>query len=70
MLTVVPARRLMSNVFPAGTVNELMLTVVHLTAAATSSSDAIVPVHAASARAVMTSTMRDVQEEFMLEGWM
>ncbi len=43
-LTVVPSARLKSNVLPAGTVNAFMFTVVHLTAAETSSSDEIVPV--------------------------
>lgn len=42
-LTVVPAARERSKVLPAGTMKELMLTVVHLTAAATSSKDEMVP---------------------------
>lgn len=44
MFTVVPVARSRLNVSPAGTVKELMFTVVHLTAAATSSKDEIVPV--------------------------
>ena len=49
MLTVVPSARARLSVLPAGTVNELMFTVVHLTASETSSSDEIVPTHALGA---------------------
>ena len=45
MLTVVPSAKSRLNVSPAGTVNELMFTVVHLTAADTSDIDEMVPVH-------------------------
>lgn len=41
--TVVPSNRLREKVSPAGTVNELILTVVHLTAELTSLSDEISP---------------------------
>lgn len=41
--TVVPVNRLREKVLPAGTVNELMFTVVHLTAELTSLSDEISP---------------------------
>ena len=44
MLTVVPSRRDREKVSPAGTVNPLMFTVVHLTALETSLMDEIVPV--------------------------
>ena len=43
MLTVVPSSRFNANVLPAGTVNELIFTVVHWTALVTSSKDEIVP---------------------------
>ncbi len=46
-----PDARSNSNVLPAGTVNELMFTVVHLTAAATSSSEEMVPVQSVAAGA-------------------
>ena len=49
MLTVAPVASLRARVSPAGTVNELMLTVVHLTASSTSSKDEIVPVHGVEA---------------------
>ena len=55
MLTVVPSARARLNVSPAGTVNELMFTVVHLTAAATSSRDEIVPVQSVAAGAARTA---------------
>ena len=55
MLTVVPSARERSNVFPAGTVNELMFTVVHLTAAETSSKDEMVPVQSVAAGAAVTT---------------
>lgn len=46
MLTVVPASRASENVEPAGTEKPLTLIVVQATAAATSVSEVIVPVHA------------------------
>lgn len=49
MLTVVPDASSRLNVSPAGTVNEFILTVVHLTASDTSSSEDIVPVQVAEA---------------------
>jgi hypothetical protein len=49
MLTVVPASKLSANVEPAGTVKPLTLIVMHATAAVTSLSDEIVPVHALTA---------------------
>lgn len=49
MFTVVPSARSRLNVSPAGTVKELMFTVVHLTAEETSSMDEMVPVHAEDA---------------------
>lgn len=49
MFTVVLSSRSKLNVSPAGTVNELMFTVVHLTAEETSSMDEMVPVHAEDA---------------------
>ena len=51
MFTVVPSANLRSNVLPAGTVKELMFTVVHLTAAETSSRDEMVPVQSLAAGA-------------------
>lgn len=51
MFTVVPVARSSSNVSPAGTVKEFMFTVVHLTAAATSDMDEMVPVQAEVASA-------------------
>lgn len=51
MVTVVPSRRGRSNVLPAGTVNALMTTVLHFTAAETSSREAMVPVQALAAGA-------------------
>ena len=53
MFTVVPSANLRSNVLPAGTVKELMFTVVHLTAAETSSRDEMVPVQSLAAGAAM-----------------
>ena len=47
MLTVLPVARSRLNVCPAGTVNELILIVVHSTALATSSREEIVPVQEA-----------------------
>lgn len=44
-LTVVPCSKSRLKVSPAGTVNALMFTVVHCTAAFTSLSDEIVPTH-------------------------
>lgn len=44
MFTVVSSAKSSSNVSPAGTVNELMLTVVHFTASATSDIEEMVPV--------------------------
>lgn len=44
-MTVVPSARSNSNVSPAGTVNELIFTVVHLTALDTSDIEEMVPVH-------------------------
>ena len=44
MLTVVPSARSSSKVSPAGTVNELIFTVVHLTALETSDIEEMVPV--------------------------
>ena len=49
MLTVVPSARSRLNVSPAGTVNELMTTVVHFTASSTSSREAMVPVQSLAA---------------------
>jgi hypothetical protein len=46
IFTVVPSSKLRSNVSPAGTVNELMFTVVHLTALETSDMEEMVPVQA------------------------
>lgn len=46
MFTVVPSARSRLKVSPAGTVNELMLTVVHSTASSTSSREEMVPVQA------------------------
>jgi hypothetical protein len=45
MFTVVPSIRSSVKVSPAGTVNELIVTVVHSTALATSLIDEIVPAH-------------------------
>ena len=55
MLTVVPSRRDREKVSPAGTVNPLMFTVVHLTASSTSSRDEIVPVQSVAAGAPRTA---------------
>lgn len=56
MFTVVPASKDRSKVSPAGTVNALMFTVVHLTAAETSLKDEIIPVHAVLVAAALTVT--------------
>ena len=54
---MVPVSSLSSNVLPAGTVNPLMFTVVHLTAAETSSSEEMVPVQSvAEGAATMNGT--------------
>lgn len=52
MLTVVPDARARLKVSPAGTVKELTLTVVHFTAALTSSRDEMVPVQSLELGAV------------------
>jgi hypothetical protein len=57
MLTVVPARRFSANVLPAGTMNPLMLTVVHLTALLTSFKDEIVPTQLLLATGVVAMTV-------------
>lgn len=48
IVTVLPEASGRLNVWPAGTVKELITTVVHLTAFAISFRDAIVPVHVAA----------------------
>jgi hypothetical protein len=63
MLTVVPASRLRSRVLPEGTPKDLRLMVVHLTAAATSSMEAMVPVHAARTLAAARISARAVVVE-------
>lgn len=55
MLTVVPVAKSRLSVSPAGTVNELMTTVVHLTASSTSSKEAMVPVQSLAAGAATTT---------------
>ena len=68
MLTVVPSAKSRLNVSPAGTVNELMFTVVHFTAAATSSRDEIVPVQSVAAgAATMNGTNARSAANFMAE---
>ncbi len=56
MLTVVPVPSLRSKVSPAGTVNELMFTVAHLTASSTSSRDEIVPTQSCGVDAAVAGT--------------
>lgn len=60
MLTVDPDARARLKVSPAGTVKELMLTVVHFTAALTSSKDEMVPVQSLAAGAATTTAARKV----------
>jgi hypothetical protein len=67
--TVVPARRARLNVDPAGTVKPLMFTVVHATAAVTSESEEIVPVHAAAQRTANASIARDSMVRLWCEAW-
>jgi hypothetical protein len=57
MLTVVPASRSNTNVLPAGTMNPLMFTVVHLTALLTSFKDEIVPTQLPLAVGVVAMTV-------------
>lgn len=57
-MTVEPEAKLRSNVLPAGTVKLLMTTVVHLTAAATSSNEEIVPVQSEAAGAALIEAAR------------
>lgn len=58
MLTVEPWSKSRLKVCPAGTVNALMLTVVHLTALVTSLMDEIVPVHAVLLGAALVTTTK------------
>ena len=58
MVTVEPDARLRLKVSPAGTVKLLMTTVVHFTAAATSSMEEIVPVQSEAAGAALTATVK------------
>ena len=73
MLTVVPDARARLKVCPAGTVNELMFTVVHLTAAETSLIDEIVPVHEADGAAkapcasMVTARYSEARESIVFE---
>ncbi len=75
MFTVVPVARSRLNVSPAGTVNELMFTVVHLTASSTSSNDEIVPVQsvadgaASATRAKTRRAARRTKADILCVGW-